>query len=169
MAIAGAHLQPLIKRNAKLRGIYPATLLYIWKAALPYEVPYSHGIRHRVAYFADGADRSGKAERIAAAAMLPHQYDDDLHLKRMINIAKSLRAVPSVPVIDVTNVKGGKLIYDAATCCLVHQDYEPMTILVSTKNSFDIQNLPISVTAPLLHGTQKTKIEKVSDLSLIHI
>ncbi len=163
MAIAGSYLRKEIKRAAKLRGLYAATLLYIWKAALPYNVPYDHELRHRVAYFADGDDKQKMGRLRADAAPLPHMYDDSLHMQRMVKIAKSLRAVPPVAVLKILEAEGGKLQYGLATSALNMQQGQDVRIRFSTGNSFDIQGLPVSCRVTLLYGSHRTEIKQLSE------
>ena len=54
MAVAGACLDRKLKDWLKVNGLYAATLLYLWKEALPYDAPYAHEMRHRVAYNSKG-------------------------------------------------------------------------------------------------------------------
>ena len=65
MIIVGGYLPPEVKRKLKRNGLYPSAMLYIWKAALPYPVPYDHELRHRLAYKAVG-DRSVYPEKYGA-------------------------------------------------------------------------------------------------------
>ncbi|MFB3892448.1 MAG: hypothetical protein ACE15C_10555 [Phycisphaerae bacterium] len=69
-------MKPELKRN----GLYIATLLYIWKASLPYEAPYDSELRHRVAYVAAG-------DQLIASYLINrtfHLYDDTAHMANMI-------------------------------------------------------------------------------------
>ena len=163
MAIAGGYLPTEVKLAAKLRGVYPSVLLYLWKAALPFDVPYSHELRHRVAYMTDGSDRARKGKLHADSAILSHTYDDALHLRRMVNLAKSLKVVPPITVIDVQTVSGGKLKYQGKTAALVSQDVSDVSIQFSTRDSFDLQGLPIDIEVTKLYGSPGVQTRKIDD------
>ncbi|MGB7327417.1 MAG: PKD domain-containing protein [Rubripirellula sp.] len=163
MVIAGAHLRAEVKQAAKLHGIYPATLLLLWKAGLPYEERFGHELRHRVAYCGDGIDREKRATLQASAAMLPHTYDDTDHLLRMVDIAKSLTVAPPVSVIRMGAVNGGKLVYGGKTTALITQSTDDVILRFSAVESFDIQGLPINVDVTQLYGTPGAEVRRLNN------
>ena len=162
-AIAGAHLSADVKQLAKKHGLYAATLLYLWKVSLPYDAPYENGIRHRVAYFADGQDRSGRATKQTGIEVDAHTYDDERHLRNMVDHAAKLSAVPPIPIANLSEVEGGSLVYGLASCALIHQEAEPVRFRVSTHNSFDVQDLPVNVRASVLFGTPGSEAVRIND------
>jgi len=96
MMLVGGYLPPRTKLLLKRSGLYPAAMLYLWKASLPYDVPYASELRHRVSYKSVG-NRKTYPERYTAAGIdkgdlcLPfHQYDDLEHMRRMIDLARSM-------------------------------------------------------------------------------
>ena len=93
--------------------------------------------------------------------MLPHTYDDALHLRRMVSIAKSLAAVPPISAIRMGSVDGGQLVYGGKTAALVTQTSDDVKLRFSTDESFDIQGLPITVKVSQLYGTPDAKIREL--------
>jgi hypothetical protein len=163
MVIAGGYLNPELKEYLKLHGVYPATLLYLWKAGLPFDVPYAHELRHRVAYFADGGDRQRRGRLQADVEWRSHSYDDTLHLQNMVQLASSLETAPPMAVLGDVQAKGGKLMYGLRSTALVVQDIEDVTVTFSTRDSYDISGLPVTVELVLLYGNPATEIEKLGD------
>ena len=162
MVIAGAHLRTDLKKEIKRHGIYPATLLYLWKAALPYDAPYASEMRHRVAYFADGEDREQRGMLQADGDTLSHRYDDGLHMRSMAELASSLTAAPPVAVLGHVGAVGGKLVYGLRTAALVVQEKKDVVMTVSTRDSYDIQELPVEMTLTRICGNPNTLIEETS-------
>lgn len=163
MVIAGANLSESLKRGLKRHGLYPSTLLYLWKAALPYDVPYAHELRHRVAYFSDGDDREQKGKLQADMDSLSHAYDDSAHLQNMVRLARELKAAPPIALLSRVRSEGGKLHYGLRTSALVVQDDEDVVVEFSTSDSYDILGLPVEVQVTQLCGNPATRIEETSD------
>jgi hypothetical protein len=169
MAIVGAYLPPATKLLLKRNGLYPAALLYIWKAALPYDVPYGHELRHRIAYKAVG-DRAvySKLEKYGAAGIdrgdmsLPfHCYDDEAHMHAMVDIARSMDVALPEALFSVIRAEGeapgGYRLRKAAM--IVQEKGRDVTLTVSTEGCYDLQDLPLTVRWKLLYGTKETTVE----------
>ncbi|MFV1959361.1 MAG: hypothetical protein ACC662_08105, partial [Planctomycetota bacterium] len=114
MIIAGGYLPPESKRILKENGLYPSALLYLWKAALPYDVPYDHELRHRVAYRSLGREDQFQGKYGHAGgergnlALAFHRYDEIAHMRNMIRMAESLSVLPPEAILDDIDVTGGK-------------------------------------------------------------
>ncbi len=166
MILAGGYLPPKTKRLLKRNGLYPAAMLYVWKAAMPYDVPYDHELKHRVCYKSVG-DRKLYPENYSAAGIergdlsLPfHQYDDLEHMRRMIAITRSMDVALPEACFEILEVEGGSqryALYKAAT--IIQEKDEEVTIRVSTKRSYYIQGLPLTLRWKLLYGNKKLRLE----------
>ena len=168
LAIVGAYLPPDTKRLLKRNGLYAAALLYLWKAALPYDVPYAHELRHRIAYKAVG-DRHlyAKLEKYGAAGIdrgdlsLPyHCYDDGAHMRRMAALAASMDVAPPEALLSVIRADGAATgSYSLRKSVLVVQ--EPgtdVTLRLSTAGCYDLQGLPLTTRFALLYGNPATTV-----------
>jgi len=161
MVIAGGYLPKLLKPLLKLHGLYPSTILYLWKAGLPFQVPYDHELRHRVAYNSNGdrADFQGGSQMDANE--LVHQYDDTAHLRNMVNLAKNMTAAPPICLLRTLDITGGRTVYALKTTVLVQQSkYEPVKIRVSTGDSYDLQGLPLTFRWKVLYGNKDTTVRQ---------
>ncbi len=160
LTLAAGYLPRDVKRNMKRAGIYPASLLYIWKAALPYQVPYDDELRHRVAYYSLGDHSDYTGSNQTEYNFYYHQYDDNLHMKNMLQIAKSMVYPPPVAILKKVGITGGTVVNDTAkTSWLVQQAAGvPVTINVSPTDSYDIYKLPLTYRMKLLYGDPKTVI-----------
>jgi len=173
MAIVGAYLPPATKLLLKRGGLYPSALLYIWKAALPYDEPYDHELRHRIAYKAVG-DRAiySKIENYGAAGIdrgdmsLPyHCYDEEAHMRRMVDLARSMDVAPPEAVFAIHATKGdadgGYSLRKAAV--VVQEPGKDVTVELSTVASYDLQGLPLTLRWKLLYGNKATTIRRVAE------
>lgn len=163
MCIAGGCLRGELKRELKRHGLLPSTLLYVWKAALPYAVPFESELRHRVAYLADGNDTDGRGRLQATTHLRTHQYDDSAHLRNMVSIASKLKLAPPVAVSGDVHVEGGKLIYALRTAALIEQDQADVTVTLSMQDSFDLLGIPVSIQPVCICGNMKTRIDTLSE------
>ncbi len=170
MAIVGAYFSPSMKLLLKRNGLYPAALLYIWKAALPYAVPYGHELRHRICYKAVG-DRVAysKVEKYNATSLdrgemsLPyHQYDDQAHMRAMVDIARSMDVALPEAVFSVIRAEGeGDEGYKLRKAAMIVQEKgKDITLTVSTESSYDLQGLPLNLRWRLLYGNKETTIKQ---------
>ena len=167
MITVGAYLPPETKLLLKRNGLYPAALLFIWKAALPYDEPYGHELRHRVAYKAVG-DREAYPEKYSAAgidkgdaSLAFHQYDDLAHMRNMIALARSMDVAPPEAIFDVSSTGAGVLRYALKKAAVVVQEAgEDVVLQVDTGGSYDLQGLPVGVRWTLLYGNRQTQVEQ---------
>ena len=158
MMIAGAYLNRKLKNQIKHHGLYPATMLYLWKAGLPYNVAYEHELRHRLAYYSKGDHSDYNGLNQTEFNHWYHAYDERQHMENMVRLARELTHVPAVPVLDVKGIKGGQAVYGHKTCVLATQDFSEVSLLVSLKNSYDVGQLPIQFKWLLLEGSEKTTV-----------
>lgn len=157
MMIAGAYLPKEMKPELKRNGLYIATLLYIWKAALPVDAPYDSELRHRVAYCSSG-DSLGAHYLVNRAF---HLYDDTAHLANMVAMAKSMTVAPPVPLLKKVELTGGTEIYFLKTAALIHQKKgETAMLRVSTADSFDLAGRPLMFRWKVLYGNPRTTVER---------
>lgn len=164
MIIAGAYMPKETKALLKRNGLYPSALLYIWKAALPYDVPFDNELRHRVAYNSKGDHTDYRGTNQTEVNHFYHNYDDSEHMRRMVDIAKKMDVPPPIALLNVKSVEGGKEIYSLKTAALVHQEKgQDVKIKVSTGDSFDLKGLPLKFRWKTLYGNKNTKIERDGD------
>jgi len=177
MIIVGGYLPPATKLLLKRNGLYPACMLYIWKASLPYDVSYGHELRHRVAYKSVG-NRSTYPEKYSAAGInkgdkaLPfHQYDDLAHMRNMIAMARSMDVAPPEAIFSVITTKGGTLRYGLRKAAVVIQEPDQdVDVTVATSACYDLQGLPVTTRWKLLYGNKQTTIEPdAEDSTTVHI
>ncbi len=166
LMIVGGYLPPKSKLTLKRNGLYPSALLYIWKAALPYDLPYDHEMRHRICYralgredqYAGGYGHAG-GER-GNLSLSFHRYDEIAHMRNMIRMAQSMRVLPPEAILDDLVVDGAKKVYGLKKSALVIQEPgQDVIIKVSTAKCYDLQERPIRVRWKLLYGTPGTRCE----------
>ena len=161
MIIAGGYLPKDVKAELKHNGLYPATLLYIWKASLPYRVPYTNELRHRVAYNSKGDHSDCKGSKQTEVSRFYHNYDDTVHMRNMVNLAKSMTVAPPIALLKTMSIRGGKPVYSLKTTVLVHQrKYETVKLRVSTEESYDLQGFPLTFRWKVLYGNKGTTITR---------
>lgn len=160
LVLAGGYLPREVKRDMKRAGIYPASLLYIWKAALPYDVPYDDELRHRVAYYSTGDHSDYTGGNQTDYNHVYHEYDEAAHMRNMIRIAQGMEHPPPVAVLKKVWIEGGTVVNDEAkTAWLVHQAAgRPVTIRLSPRDSYDIHGLPLSFRMTTIYGDPGTTI-----------
>jgi hypothetical protein len=163
MMIVGGYLPPDTKLALKRNGLYPSALLYIWKACLPFEVPYDHELRHRVAYRALGREDQfpGKYGHAGGErgnlSLAYHRYDEIAHMRNMIRMAESMSVAPPEAIFDEMKVQGGKTVYLLKKTALILQEKDQeVEIEVSTAKCYDLGNRPITVRWKLLYGNHQT-------------
>ncbi len=170
MIIAGGYLPRELKPELKLNGIYPSSLLYIWKAGLPYQVPYANELRHRVAYKSQGDQTDVRGNRYTRLSYYYNNYNDTSHLRNMVNLAKSMSVAPPVALLKTIEIDGGETIYSLKTTLLVHQKiYRAVTLRISTEDCYDLQGLPLTFRWKVLYGNKDTSIEKEENSSIYKI
>ncbi len=166
MVIAGGYLPPKTKLLLKRNGLYPAALLYLWKSALPFDLPFDHEMRQRIAYKAVG-NRHSYPESYGAAgidrgdmSLAYHQYDDEAHMRAMIEGARSMDVALPEAIFDVTQVKGGEEVYLLNKSALVlQQPGETIELTVDTGRCYDLQGLPLTTRWKLLYGNKHVGVE----------
>ncbi|MHC4952400.1 MAG: choice-of-anchor D domain-containing protein [Planctomycetota bacterium] len=163
MMIAGGYLPPATKLTLKQNGLYPSALLYMWKASLPFEVPYDHELRHRIAYRALGHESQHRGKYGHAGgergnlSLAYHRYDEIAHMRNMIRMAESMTVLPPEAILDDVSVEGGTRRYALKKTALVLQEKgEDVTIRVSSAKSYDLADRPLSVRWKLLYGNHAT-------------
>ncbi len=163
MMIAGGYLPPASKLALKREGLYPSALLYMWKASLPFEVPYDHELRHRIAYRAFGDERQhvGKYGHAGSErgnlSIAYHRYDEIAHMRAMIRMAESMTVLPPEAILDDITVEGGTSRYQLKKTALIMQEPgQDVTVRVSTAKSYDIADRPLTVRWKLLNGNHAT-------------
>jgi len=167
MIAAGGYLPPATKLLLKRNGLYPAAMLYLWKAALPYPVPYDSELRHRVAYKSVG-NRETYPERYSSAgidkgdlSLVFHRYDDLAHMRNMVALARSMAVAPPEALLNVLEIEGGRTVYTLRKSALVVQEKgEEIRIRVSTEDCYDLQDRPLTVRWKLLYGNRATLFER---------
>jgi PKD repeat protein len=170
MILAGGYLPPSTKLTLKRSGLYPAAMLYLFKAALPYPYPYDHELRHRIAYKAVG-DRSVYPEKYGAAGiergdlcLAYHCYDDAAHMRRMIELAKSMTAPLPEAVLKIVRVEGGETRYALKkTVLMVQRPGQTVRLQVSTEDCYDLSGRPVEVRFKLLCGNRLSTVERLGD------
>jgi hypothetical protein len=166
MIIAGGHLPPETKLLLKRNGLYPAAILYLWKAALPYPVPYGHELRHRIAYKSIG-DRATYPENYSSAgidkgdlSLVYHCYDDGAHMRGMVELAKSMTVALPEAVLEIDDVEGGTMSYVLKkSAVIIQEEGKDVWIRVSTAACYDLQGLPLTTRWKLLYGNRQTFID----------
>ena len=166
LIIAGGYLPPESKLRLKRNGLYPSALLYIWKASLPYDVPYDHELRHRIAYRSLGrsdqfAGTYGHAGSDRDDLSLEfHRYDEIAHMRNMVRMAQTMTVLPPEAILDNVTVDGGKTVYRLKKAALILQEPgQEVTVRVSTAGCYDLQDRPITVRWKLLYGNHATTCE----------
>jgi PKD repeat protein len=160
MMIAGGYLPVSTKYRLKDNGLYIPTLLYIWKAGLPYDVPYASELRHRVAYASSGRSSDKRLPIQAEINRTYHRYDETQHLKNMIHLAESMETPPPIALIQNIKVAGGSIESSNKTAIRVYQKKgESVRIHVSARQSFDLADRPISYHWQALYQNTEVRIE----------
>lgn len=170
MIIAGGYLPPETKLLLKRNGLYPAAILYLWKAALPYSVPYDHELRHRIAYKSIG-NRGTYPEKYSSAgidkgdlSLVYHRYDDGAHLLGMVELASSMTVALPEAVLEIGEIEGGTTAYALKKSVVILQEKgEEIWIRVSTAGCYDLQGLPLTTRWKLLYGNRRTSVESADE------
>ncbi|MBM4016330.1 MAG: hypothetical protein FJ293_15380, partial [Planctomycetes bacterium] len=169
--IVGAHLQPELKLRLKEAGSYASTLLWLWKSCLPIESAYDEEWRHRIAYAAVG-DRFAFPGGYGAAGiergdmnLAFHEYDDGLHLRRMVDAAKALAVAPPEAVVDLLELQGGtKRLALKKTIGVLQPPGETVQLTVSAAGSYDLDGRPLSFRWKLLHGNRNSTVVRTGEV-----
>lgn len=169
MIIAGGYLPRDTKITLKRHGLFASAMLYLWKAGLPFDVPFTHELRHRVVYNSVGnrqkypGSYSYAGMNFKKACPLCHQYDEQRHVSNMMNIARNMEFPPPEAIVNLVNVSGAKTIYNRKKTILVQRTGDkPVKLKVSTRESYDVHNRPIKPQLKMIYGNPRTKIKKHS-------
>lgn len=170
LIIAGAYLAPDLKALLKRQGLYASTMLYLWKAALPYDVPFDHELRHRIAYKAVG-NRHTYPEKYGAAGinrgdrcLVYHQYDDAAHMQAMIALASSLTAPLPEAICTLETIAGGTKKYALKkSICAIQKPGETVVLTVSAGASYDLGDQPLRYRWTVLYGNRDTTVVPSAD------
>ena len=161
MMIAGGYLPIAMKPELKRHGIYIATMLYIWKASLPYDAPYDSELRHRVAYSTNGD--SYIATGSTHYNDYWHMYNEIDHMANMVAMAKTMTVAPPITLIKEVAVLSGTKTYFNKTAALIQQAAgQQGMVRVSLNDSYDIASRPLTFRAKLLYGNPATVITEES-------
>lgn len=173
MILAGGCLSREVKDLVKLHGTYPALLLALFKAALPYAdaagtpLPYEHELRHRPAYSSHGD--VGHAHYCAANVHY-HGYDEFRHLAAMMDLARRLDAAPPVAILRIRSLtvkKDGATLRDAVTADarvkaatltqarVWGNEGETLELVIDLAASYDLQGRPLEFTCRPLYANQQ--------------
>jgi hypothetical protein len=163
MMVVGGYLPPETKRTLKRGGLYPSALLYLWKAALPYDVPYDHELRHRIAYRALGHEDQFQGKYGHAGpergnlGLAYHRYDEIRHMRNMIRMATSMSVLPPEAILDDVSVEGGTSRYALKkTALIIQEPGQDVTVKVSSAKSYDLGGRPLTARWKLLYGNHET-------------
>ncbi|KAF0240859.1 MAG: laminin G sub domain [Planctomycetota bacterium] len=173
LVIAGAHLSPAMKLKLKKTGLYASAMLWLWKTALPVDAPFDSELRHRVAYASVG-DRFAFPGGYGAAGISRgdmcldfHEFDDNEHMKRMIELARGLTVAPPEAVVNVVEHTGGKMVYALKkTVCVVQEAGQDVELRVSTHESYDLDDKPLAFRWKLLYGNRRATVEREGDTAV---
>ena len=161
MLLAGGYLPKDLKYKLKTNGIYPATLLYIWKASLPYKTPYLNELRHRVAYNSKGDHSDYKGSNRTEWNFFYHNYNESLHMRNMVNMARNMKVAPPIAIMRTIRNKGGEVVYFLKTTILVKQkEFQTIKLTISTEDCYDLQGLPLTFKWKVLYGHKNVQIKK---------
>ncbi|MFT4587098.1 MAG: hypothetical protein ACI8QF_001190 [Limisphaerales bacterium] len=163
MMYAGAHLPRETKNMMKRHGVYPLTMLTIFKATLPYrdgsgkEVPYEHELRHRPSYASNGA---GVSARYVSRELEYHLYDEAIHVSRMVEMARNMSAPPPVTLLRLIDAEGSsnntRLLQSSSfTAVRIHgEPGERIEATVDLSESYDLNGRPLTFHAKRVYPGQ---------------
>jgi hypothetical protein len=165
MIIAGAYLDPALKALIKRQGLYASTMLFLWKAALPFDVPFDHELKQRIGYKAVG-NRHTYPEKYGAAGinrgdrcLVYHQYDDAAHVRNMIALASELDGPLPEAICTLDTLEGGTNRYDLKkSICVVQEAGQNVTLTVSAAKSYDLRDRPLHYRWTVLYGNRATTV-----------
>lgn len=173
MMYAGASMPRKTKDLLKRNGAYAIVLLTLFKAALPYvdaagqPLPYEHELRHRPAYSSCGTPQH---PHFCSANVPFHSYDDDLHIRAMIDLARAMTETPPITIVKIESLTvlkpdGSKLeSRDVAdhvkglsltNVRLWGSKGETLVATVNLKSSYDLAGKPLTFTCQRVYANQK--------------
>ena len=179
MIYAGAHLPRTTKNLMKTHGVYPLTMLTIFKATLPYrdaegnEVPYENELRHRPSYASSGKQVSS---RYVSRELEYHLYNEKLHIRRMVHMARTMTALPPVTLLRLIDVNGKtkkdqSVQSTSQTSIRIHGERDKtIEVTVDLGNSYDLAKRPLTFHAKRVYPEQsniKVTIDKKGKAKLV--
>jgi len=163
MMIVGSYLPVKTKAKLKLHGLYIATLLYIWKASLPYDVPYENELRHRVAYAASGDNKNNAILRQVKYNQTYHLYDEEQHLRNMLKMAEQMEVAPPVALLRLISVESGTVKSANKSTIRVYQKTgQTVRMKVSVNDSYDLDDRELSFKWSSLYENVKAEVKPTS-------
>ncbi|MEI7904768.1 MAG: PKD domain-containing protein, partial [Candidatus Firestonebacteria bacterium] len=163
LVLVGGSLPTAVKKEIKRNGYFIPTLLYIWRASLPYDVPYENELKQDIAYCSFG---NGSIQGVNSANYDFHYYDEYSHLKNMIQMAKGMTVPPALTLIKQNSVTGGSVNYFMKTGALITQTTGSDTVVDVSLADSDAYTLTgsaiVSIKATLLYGNPATTIVNTS-------
>jgi hypothetical protein len=120
MLLAGGAMPRTTKDLLKRHGMYGLALINLFRSTLPYTeadgTPVGPGneMLQRPAYFSNGNNRS---QEFAPRNVVYHQYDESLHVYRMLEGARAMTVAPPIAmvrVVDITVQSGGATLVNRA-------------------------------------------------------
>jgi hypothetical protein len=184
MFFAGACMPRPTKELLKRNGLYASTLLMLFRANLPFvdvhgtEVSYENELRHRPAYYSNGdtgcfpyPDMEGGLKEYTPFNSEFHRYDNLLHLKRMIEMARSMKVAPPAAILRLRSISvmdpGGKVVVPPTTqnerikgvhatmIRLWPKRGETIIAEIDVGHSYDLQNLPLQFVVQPVYPEQR--------------
>lgn len=160
MLLVGAHLPKKTKNVLKQHGLYIPTLLYIWKAGLPYDVPYTNELRHRVVYASSGKKTDPYLQAAAPVNEIYHRYDETSHQRNMVEMAKGMVISPPIAILKKLEIHGGIEKSVNKTTIRIHQQRgKAVHMRISAVDSFDLQDRPLTYQWSVLYGNTPVSVE----------
>lgn len=178
MIYTGAHLPRSTKDLMKTHGVYPLAMLTIFKATLPYrdgvgnEVPFENELRHRPSYASDGNQVS---DRYVSRELEYHLYDQDLHVRRMVQMARGMKSPPPVTLLRLIDVKQATQDNDSTgsssfTSIRLHgKPGQSMEVSVDLSGSYDLAGRPLTFHAKRVYPQQANIDVKIDDQGMARI
>ncbi len=179
MLVAGGYLPRATKDLLKRHGAYAMVLINVFRQTLPYTeadgqtLPLASEMLQRPAYFSNGSNTS---QEFVPRNQSYHQYNESLHLSRMIEMTKAMTVAPPMAIIRVvglTVTKGGTTLVDNATTDVrlhgVNKTMariwgnagETLSVLIDVGGSYDLQGLPLSASWQTVYPQQH-------NISIVH-
>jgi hypothetical protein len=188
MMLAGGCMPRATKDLLKRHGAYAAALLTLFKQALPYadaeghEVPFENELRHRPAYCSSG---DIPHPHYCPANPYYHAYDETAHLRRMIELARDMKAAPPVAVLkllDLTVEKDAKKLVSAVTnddrikslnktiLRVWGNPGETLHVHIDARESYDLQDRPLTYECRAVYPHQRNvSIEPLAERGVYRI
>jgi hypothetical protein len=173
MMVAGACMPRSTKNLLKKHGAYAIALLTIFKAALPYvdaqgrALPFEHELRHRPVYSSHGTPTH---PHYCPANAHYHGYDEQRHLRGMMDMARGLESAPPVAVAKLLSFmvkKSGETIAEQARlvkrvkCVSLTnmrfwgEEDETLIVRIDLNKSYDLQNRELHFKCLALYPNQE--------------